>query len=505
VVSSGFIDLNALPGAEALALFSRIVGADRAAAEPQAALEIVAACGGLPLAVRICAARLAARGRWPVAAMAARLRDERRRLDELRVGDLEVRASFRVSYETLDAACARVFRLLGLWPGQRISLPAAAALAGEPEADAAVALEALADANLLQSPEPDWYQLHDLLRLFAAEQARAEETGEARDAAARRLLQWYLRTAAAAADALSPYRYRIPGEPPPHAAASDLACGTLAWYDRELGNMIAAIRQAAADGLHDAAWRLATTLVPPSHRRATWAECVTASRLAVDSARAADNRQGQAWALHNLGQALFEMGEAEAFARLAEALAIRRETGDLTGQAQTLISLADAHGKLNGPQQGYDQYRRHMDVLRRTGLPPYLAAALNNHGEFCLDLGKLDEAAQCLREALGIFADIGGHERVHVMDNLGRVHLRSGQLTEAIGALTEAHRLYQATGHLEEEAQALTHLGEAQHRAGLDTQARESLTAAIALFEDLRADREVKAVQATLASIGNLP
>ena len=67
---------------------------------------MLAACAGLPLAIRICAARLAARPQWPVATMAARLRDERRRLDELQIGDLEVRASFQMSYDSLRAGRA---------------------------------------------------------------------------------------------------------------------------------------------------------------------------------------------------------------------------------------------------------------------------------------------------------------------------------------------------------------------------------------------------------------
>ena len=127
-----------------------------------------------------------------------------------------------MSYDSLRAGrhsadLARAFRLLGLWQGQQISLPAAAALTDEREEDLAGALEALVDASLLESPAPDRYQLHDLLRLFAAERAQAEETQETRLAAVTRLLQWYLATAEAAADLLSPSRYRVPAEEPPPA------------------------------------------------------------------------------------------------------------------------------------------------------------------------------------------------------------------------------------------------------------------------------------------------
>ena len=71
---------------------------------------------------------------------------------------------------------ARVFRLLGLWQGLWISQAAAAALVGAPEDDIADALETLVDANLLESPAPDWYRFHDLLRVYATERAQAEES-----------------------------------------------------------------------------------------------------------------------------------------------------------------------------------------------------------------------------------------------------------------------------------------------------------------------------------------
>ena len=140
LASTRMVDLNVLDDDEALTLFTRVVGDERAAAEPEATAELLLACAGLPLAIRICAARLATRSGWTIRTMANRLRDEHRRLDELRVGDLAVRASFQVSFASLPAsaqpdgiALADAFRLLGLWHGPSISSAAAAALFGTPE------------------------------------------------------------------------------------------------------------------------------------------------------------------------------------------------------------------------------------------------------------------------------------------------------------------------------------------------------------------------------------
>ena len=508
MLGTGLVDLGTLTGPEALGLFSRVAGDARPAAEPEATAEILRACAGLPLAIRICAARLATRPQWRVATMAARLRDERRRLDELQAGDLEVRASFQVSYDSLGAGrhrvdLARAFRLLGLWQGQWISLPAAAALAGEREEDMAGALETLVDANLLDSPEPDQYRLHDLLRLFATERAQAEETPEAQGAAIRRLLQWYLTTAVAAADALSPRRYRIPDEePPPPGPLPGPVLDPVAWYESENVNLIAAVRQAVEAGLHDIAWRLATALFPFFSRRQAWVDCVTVHRIAVTSARLRGTRAGEAWALHQLGFALAELGDTEAFECLQASSAVRQETGDLGGEARTEIALTAAHLKIHGPQAAYEYSSRCMELLRKVADPALLGIGLNNHGDVCLELGKTDEATQSLQEALGILTAIGGgHGHGQVLENLGQIHLRSGRLPEAIASLSQAHQIYLVQGHLLGQAKALKSLGEAQRKVGLAGQARESLQAALALFKSLKDSREAENIESMLAAL----
>ena len=217
LASTRLVDLNVLDDDEALTLFTRVVGDERAAAEPEATAELLLACAGLPLAIRICAARLATRSGWTIRAMANRLRDEHRRLDELRVGDLAVRASFQVSFASLPAsdqpdgiAPADAFRLLGLWQGPRSRRRRPRLCSAAPEYPAADALETLVDAHLLESKSPDRYKFHDLLRVYSSERAVADLSAPDRDAAIGRLLSWYMRTADAAATAVSPHRYNMP-------------------------------------------------------------------------------------------------------------------------------------------------------------------------------------------------------------------------------------------------------------------------------------------------------
>jgi DNA-binding SARP family transcriptional activator/tetratricopeptide (TPR) repeat protein len=509
LASTRFFDLNVLEDTEALALFSRIVGEERAAAEPDATAEVLIACAGLPLAIRICAARLAARRQWKIATLAGRLRNQHRRLDELKTGDLAVRASFQVSYDSLSAPSrgaspARVFRLLGLWQGTAISLSAAAALIGEPEDDVADALEALVDVNLLESPAPDWYRFHDLLKVYAMERAAAEEAESARDQAVSRLLWWYLDTAQAAADIVSPQRYqvryepRVPGYPPLAFATMESA---LAWYDDERANIVAATRQAAAAGLHEVASRLPSTLWPLFNRRANWADCVTTYRIAAESAAKTGDRLGEAWALNQLGYALARLRDPEAFAHLDRALAVRQEFGDTLGEAQTAIALGE---HFQGRGAGADALRylqRAATLLEPMGAISLRSVALNNLGETYRELGQLDAAAECYLQTLEIGREIGGHAEGHALNNLGLVYMRQHRLDEAVARLEEAVSRHRASGDRGGEAWALMNLGSAQAETGSRAAARASLTEASRIFKQIGNQEQATEAVALLASL----
>jgi DNA-binding SARP family transcriptional activator len=510
LASTRFVDLHVLEDTEALTLFSRIVDDDRPAAEPDATAEVLLACAGLPLAIRICAARLAARKQWRIATLANRLRNEQRRLDELETGDLAVRSSFQVSYDSLRAGRhginpARVFRLLGLWQGASISLPAASALFGESEDDVADALETLVDANLLESPAADWYQFHDLLRVYATERAQDEESEADRAEAVGRLLRWYLETGEAAADAVSPRRYRVPREPeaPGHPP---LGFGSveeaLAWYGDERANVVTATRQAAAVALHDIAWRLPPNLFPLFNRWGNWTDCVTSHRVAAESVRKVGNRLGEAWVLNVLGWSLARLRDEEAFGYLEQALAIRRELGDTRGEAQSAIGLAEGYLKVRGPGEEAVKYLRlATDLLRPTDMLSLRAIALNNLGEVYLDLGDLDAAEECCAEARDIWREIGGYGEGHALHNLGRVYLALGRIDDAATSLTDALGAHRASGELAGQAATLKHLGHARSAAGDLAAARNSWTEALSIFEQINERAEATEVAAALASL----
>jgi DNA-binding SARP family transcriptional activator len=514
LVGGGLVHLEVLDDAEALTMFSRIVGAPRAAAEPDATAEVLVACAGLPLAIRICAARLAARRSWSIRSLADRLHDEHRRLDELKVGDLAVRASFEVSFASLPAviagrrvAPAHALRMLGLWRGSTISLAAAAALLRQPEAEVEEALEFLVDAHLLESPAPDCYGFHDLVRVYAAERALAEESEPDRREAIYRVIAWYLHTASAADAIVTPQRDRVPLDtvPSDHPPLSFRDIGSaLKWAERERMNLVAATEQAAQYDFHDAAWRLPVAVLGCFDALSCRTEWVSSHLVALDSTRHEDDRQGEAWVLNNLGQVHGQMQLGDAIGYYEEALAIRRDIGDRRGEAQTANNLAHAHVQLGRAADALDPANRALVLQREVGHRYGEGVALNNLGETYLALGEWDEAIDWLRRARTLFAELKTpHGEGYALHNLGQAYLGLGRLDQALRHFREALAIRQASGERHVQAITLLSLGRTESRTGRLADAKRSWTRAAAIFEELNDGALATEARGDLATLGD--
>ncbi|MFB7717088.1 BTAD domain-containing putative transcriptional regulator [Nocardia sp. NPDC056100] len=166
--------LKVLETDEAAALFTRIVGPARVNAEPESTRRIVELCGRLPMAVRIVAARVAARPQWTIVSEADRLAAERHDLDRFRAGDLALTAAFRAGYEQLPVEAARAFRLLAVAELPDLPLAATAAVLDTIEPLAEDLCEELVDRGMLETVGRGRYHYHDLMRLFAAGCQQAE-------------------------------------------------------------------------------------------------------------------------------------------------------------------------------------------------------------------------------------------------------------------------------------------------------------------------------------------
>ncbi len=512
------VDLDVLDTAEARALLAKIVGADRLNAEPDATDRLLAACAGLPLAIRIAGVRLAGRTGWTVASLAAKVADERRRMDEFKVGDLAVRACFQVSFDSLPAARpgqpdpARTFRLLGLWHGPFISLPAAAALLAEPEDLAADSLEMLVDAHLLQSLAADRYRLHDLLRVYAAEKAEAEETGPDRDAAVHRVLTWYLHTAAAAGRVISPQHARVPLDdshpvpPPPTFESLEQA---LDWCESARANLVAAASQAAAGGMHEIAWKLPAAMMSFFYRRGHWADWGATHEGGLNSARVLGDRMAEAWMLNNLGMVFGLQRKEQAVACFEEALAIYREIGDQSGEFRAANNVAQACLRVRRFPQALEAARQALAVQRQAGDRYGEGIALGNLGDACRALGRHDEAIGHLEQALEIFRELDDqHSQADSLSDLGDVYLAVGRLDDALSCLRASLAIWRANGERYGQASTLGRVGLAQKHAGRLAEACELLSEAhfiLAELGDLGQAAEVEAELAELTSAAPLP
>jgi DNA-binding SARP family transcriptional activator/Tfp pilus assembly protein PilF len=506
LAGSRFIDLDVLDSAEALDLFASIIGRGRAAAEPEATDDVLTACAGLPLAIRIAGARLAARGGWTVRNLARRLSDERRRLDELKTGDLAVRACFEVSFASLprhdadDVDPAHAFRLLGTWQGRTIGLPAAAALMGQSEQNVADALEDLVDAQLLQSPAPDRYRFHDLLRAYAAGRANLEETPAVRDGAVRRVLAWYLHTVDAVAQMVSPHHYKV------QLAPLEAGCEPLGflsldealnWCEIERTNLVTATRQAAASGLHVVAWQLPVAAFGFFNRRTYWADWVETHQVALSSVRVLGDKRGEALVLNNLGMAFARRRMDEAAGYFEQALAIRREIEDLPGEAQTASNLADTYRRLRRYDEALALLKRALEIQRQAANPYSEAVVLNNLGETYLSLGRVTEAVESLDHAREMFRDIGEiRGEGYALDNLGEAYLSLGRVAPAIGVLERALELRDSAGDRFDAADTLRRLVRAHVARQQPDQAGAYLRRALLIYEELGDEAQASAVRA---------
>ncbi|MEU7900458.1 BTAD domain-containing putative transcriptional regulator [Nonomuraea sp. NPDC049152] len=445
------VDLEVLGPIEALELFTRIVGEHRVAPERGAALDLVAACGFLPLAIRIAAARLAARPNWSVATMRDRLSDERRRLAELRAGDLAIEATFSLGYEQLDAAHSRAFRLLAVPDAAGVSLHAAVALLDLPEKEAEAVCEDLVDVSMLESPSPGRYRFHDLLKIYA--RSRSEDH-EVQRSALGRLLDFYLASIASA------FRQLYPGDRRPAKVRTRLAglyfadaTAAVEWADQEEQSLLGCIEQAARTTgtpvhqvvqlLDMAADALGYESDPARYEQL--GDLVVSA--AVESAERA--LEAQARCLRGLTR----VSRSHLDAATEDGLASRElslQQGDLDTYAESLNLLALSAMSRRQMTEAVDWYFQAVEVWRSLDDKADLALGLGNLARALIDLGRVSEAIAAAQEAEQISLGLGdGRPDPSAAYQLGIVLREAGYPGEALVkleiALAEYRRLKQRT------------------------------------------------------------
>ncbi len=499
--------LGALDRADAHELFAGICGRQRVSAEPDATDSVLGACAGLPMAIRIAAARLVSRPGWQVGSLATLLSDEVRRLTELAVGDLAVRASFQVSYTALRRSAdrgeeiSRAFRLLGLWHGPDVSRPAAAALLGCGEAAASELLERLVDIHMLDSPAAHRYRFHDLVRVFAAECASQDESAESRTQALARIVQWYSRSAASALTRLElPPRRTLaigadPAIRPMEFADYDSAA---AWLQTEQDNLANAVSLAAREQLHDSSAQLAE-VVWYSFKRSPWDGWLSVLELGVTSAAATGNVAAQAW-LHNyLGIALLYRGRClEALDHLELALPLSRQAEDRECEATVVGNLGIAHKELNRFDTAIEHFEQ---AMRLDPDPQRRGRIMMNLGMINISVGRLDDGAASMESGMAIISSSGDLQAESLgWTFLAQAYRHLGRYGEAVSAARKALEISRRLHDDYQQAAAWTALGEILVDSGQLARGRSCLTSAYRLADRLGVP-EAKQLAASIAAL----
>jgi tetratricopeptide (TPR) repeat protein len=500
------VGLDVLTEGEARLLLALTVGDERVEAEPEAAAELALMCARLPLALRIAAARLSHYPRRIADQVAELVAGNRlSALDADGDEQAALRATFDLSYDALRARERRLFRMLGLLPGSELSAEATAALADLTVEQAVQSLERLAAAHLVNRQPDGRFALHDLMRLYAAERCEGEDSEQDREAAIRRLLKWYLRTADAAARQVYPERLRLPLPPltaPPVVPDFADSAHALGWLDGERANLVALIHYAASQGPRPVASLLADALRACFCLRMFMADWLAVAHTALGAAQLEADLPGQAAAQLSLGDAYVHQGEHEnATQAYSAGLALTRQAGWVEGQAAVLNNLGVLDwraGRLHEAEEHHDQA---LKINRSTGSISGQAANLINLGRAYLELGRLDRAAACETRALALSRETGSRVgEGEASSNLGDIYCAQGRLDDALGILTHALDLQGATSNPGVEAESLRVLAQVHCAAGRPDQAMEVAHTALTLALDFGDRRREADTMNTLAA-----
>ncbi|MBM7785623.1 AfsR/SARP family transcriptional regulator [Tenggerimyces flavus] len=477
--------LDVLSADEARQALADQVGEERVAAEPSAVSQLAEMCGHLPLALRVAGASLATRPPYAIASLVEEL-------TLLEGPDSLVRTSFATSYAALDDDTRRVFRLLGLIPGQDLTAESLEAMTG---ASPRRALATLTAASLVDEQRDGRYRVHDLLRLYARDRADAENAEADREAARRRLFDWYIAKLDATANQLSGQHSR---DRPANAGP-----WSLEQIDRELPNLMAAVHDTATEGPYELAWELADALRPYLSTRARYAEWkITIDLVTPVAGQYGDDRARAMMAAH-AGRLHFNLGElTDAVSMLERARDLAAGIGDTTFEASVLQVLAIALHRLVRLPEAYATCQRAFDLLSAAGHERQAAALAVDLAHHAMELGHLVSALEGFESVRAEIESAGVTRTLAVLhDNLAWTQLRLGNLDEALDHVERNLRINHEIGLVIDLING--YLGLARVR--LDRGEYELARAAVALAHDAaevpgRRDHQLE-VQLTLLEV----
>jgi tetratricopeptide (TPR) repeat protein len=487
------IEVDVLDADKSVDLLARIAGVERVEAQSAAAAAVAEQCGHFPLALRIAGARLAARPHWSIQQLVDRLADETRRLDELRHGEMGIRPSISLTYESTGEQARQLFRRLALLDMPALSGWLSAALLDQPLATAENLLDDLVTAQLIEtvgsgSGVDSHYRFHDLIRVFARERLAAEEPVAERRAALERALSALLYLADKASNRLyggdfGQIHSDAPRWPVPERVVEALVADPLSWYDRERVALVSGVRQAAQAGLTELCWSLASSAVALFESRIYLDDWRETHEIALEATKQAHNVRGQAAILSQMGelhitQLQFDQAlrECTAAAQLFESIGDDHGVAVVTRHIATIDRLS---GRLDDAARRYEQA---LAFFRRTGDHVTTASVLHRLAQVKLEQNKFGDAMELLSDALRLCRTArSARFEAQVLHRMGEACLLTGDLARAASTFEQARVITSEMGDLIGEAYALQGLGVAKVRQGEIDRARSALLRALEL------------------------
>lgn len=423
----------------------RIVTAGYRSPDSDAALaELARLCARLPLALRIAAERASSRPLMPLDELIADLRDESALWDALTAEQDDesdaVRTVFAWSYRALPATAARLFRLLGLHPGPEFGVSAAAALAATSVAATRQMLDVLVGAHVLEQQVSARFQFHDLLRIYAAQQAVQHEDEASRDAALTRVLGYYLHSLAGAIARIAPLDRLVPlAESPVTPEAFVDRASASEWYEREQRNLVAAVRVAAATERHDIAWRIPALLRSVYVSRNPFEDWIATAETGLASATTLDDRRGQAEMHDSLGKAYLQSQRLDqAEAHHTAALELRRAIDDRYGEGIAVNALGLLNWRRRRLAIAEERFQEGLSIFRTIDDRRWEALILTNLGMTRNDRLALEAAVADLTEAVQICREVG--DRAYEGNALFFLAMSQRELSQIEAALSTIHK-----------------------------------------------------------------
>ncbi|HEY4457775.1 MAG TPA: BTAD domain-containing putative transcriptional regulator [Pseudonocardiaceae bacterium] len=491
------LELDVFSAVHSLELLGHIIGTDRLDREPEAARALARAVGGLPLALRIIGARLAARPHWTLASMVGRLANERRRLDELAHGDMTIRASLSLTHDGLDRPSRKLFALLSMAEGLTIPGWTAGAVLDDDNPYPSDLLEPLIDVQLLEASAVETtgefrYRYQDMVRLFAREQLAHQCDAQERAAALRRMLGGWLAMAEQAHRLVYGGDFTVlhgdaPRWQPPAEYVEVALADPLAWLDGEHANLCAAVCQAAEAGLVSVSWDLAVTLVTLFESRGYLDDWERTHTEALRATRTAGDERGTAALLNSLGTLAINRGQPGKSRTLQlEALGLFERVGDPRGLALCQRDLGLLDRQAGDDDAAFERYTVALREFAKVDDLVGRAIVLTQSAPILYRRGEAARAHAQLSEAMEIYQSVGYLGGVpHTLRRIGQFQLMSGEFDTAAGTMAEALSMVRRSQDVIGEGHMLCSLGEVNAAAGRLAQARDYFQQALTLREQI--------------------